>query len=71
MIINMGSKDRITRSIVGAILLIAGLLFGFINAWNWIPIVLLIFAAIFIFTATTGFCPAYYFTKKSTLKTEK
>ena len=67
----MGSKDRITRLIVGAILLIAGLLLGFINAWNWIPIVLLIFAAIFIFTATTGFCPAYYFTKKSTLKTEK
>ena len=68
---NMGSKDRMIRLIVGTILLIAGFLLGFLNAWNWIPIVLFIFAAIFITTAIIGFCPLYCPFKISTAKSEK
>ncbi|QEE17165.1 DUF2892 domain-containing protein [Promethearchaeum syntrophicum] len=68
---NMGKKDRMIRSIVGAILLIVGLLLGFLNAWNWIPIVLLIFATVFILTAIIGFCPLYCPFKISTKKSDK
>ncbi|MHA1765796.1 MAG: YgaP family membrane protein [Promethearchaeota archaeon] len=68
---NMGSKDRIIRSIIGVILVIVGLLIGFLNAWNWIPIVLFIVAGILIFTAIIGFCPLYLPMKISTADSEK
>ncbi|MHA1583896.1 MAG: YgaP family membrane protein [Promethearchaeota archaeon] len=68
---NIGANDRIIRLIMGAIFLITGLLLGFLNAWNWIPIVLLILAAIAIGTAIIRFCPLYCPLKISTAKSEK
>ena len=68
---NMGSKDRIIRLIMGTIFLITGLLLGFLNSWNWIPILLFILAAIAIGTAIIRFCPIYCPLKISTAKSEK
>ncbi|MDO8652136.1 MAG: DUF2892 domain-containing protein [Undibacterium sp.] len=51
MNVNVGSADRIIRILVG-LALIGATLGGYIGAWGWIGIVL-------ILTGTFRFCPAY------------
>lgn len=51
MNVNVGSADRIIRILVG-LALIGATLGGYIGAWGWIGIVL-------ILTGAFRFCPAY------------
>ena len=61
---NMGNADRITRGIIGIILVAIGIMYiGF-----WWGILLLVVGLILLFTAVTGWCPLYLLLKTSTLK---
>ena len=52
---NVGGIDRTGRFVLGAVLLLAGLLAPVTMTWR---IVLLVIAAIALVTATARFCPA-------------
>lgn len=65
MKVNMGSADRIIRMIVAvvfAIMYFTGIVPGTLG------LILTIVALIFLFTATTGFCPIYRVLGVSTKK---
>ena len=53
---NMGSTDKIIRTIIA--LVIAGLYFGNVITGK-LGIVLLIFAVVFLLTSLISFCPLY------------
>lgn len=54
---NMGSVDRKLRAFVGApLLVVAGVLVG---PGGWLAVVLYVFAAVMLVTASVGFCPLY------------
>lgn len=61
----MSSTDRIVRTVIAA--LFAYLYFGGVVG-GALGVVLIVIAAIFLFTAIFGFCPLYALFKMSTLK---
>lgn len=65
---NMGSTDRLVRTLVA--ILIGGLYFTNVISGTT-AIVLGLLAVIFLFTASVGFCPLYRPFKFSTKKIEK
>jgi len=56
MKINMGSIDRMIRTLIAALFV---LLYFTEIVSGWIGIIISIFAVIFILTSFTGFCPLY------------
>lgn len=62
---NMGTLDRIIRGVVAAVIVVLYIMGVIPSPWN---IVLLVVAAIFIFTGIAGFCPLYLPLKISTKK---
>ncbi len=67
---NMGDTDRTIRIVLGIAALLAALFVTIVatGVTNIILIVLLVFAAIMIFTSITGVCPFYMLFKISTKK---
>jgi len=63
---NMGVLDRVMRIIIAAV--IAVLFYTEILPHNWIGIVLMILAAIFLITAIIGTCPLYMLFRWSSSK---
>jgi len=63
---NLGGMDRVVRLIVGAVLLVIGLMVGIAAPWNY---VLDAVGGILILTAGIKFCPAYVLFGASTCKT--
>ena len=56
MIRNMGSADRVIRTVLGAVFILAFFL-GWVSGWlAWL---LLAFGIIFLLTALVGNCPLY------------
>ncbi|MBP6532188.1 MAG: DUF2892 domain-containing protein [Bacteroidia bacterium] len=64
---NMGSTDKIIRTIIA--LVIAGLYFGNVITGT-LGIVLLIFAVVFLLTSLISFCPLYTIIGVNTCKTD-
>lgn len=56
MSLNMGMLDRILRMLVAVVV---GVLYILNMITGWFAVVLLVAAAIFVFTAVSGFCPLY------------
>ncbi|OIO66244.1 MAG: DUF2892 domain-containing protein [Zetaproteobacteria bacterium CG_4_9_14_3_um_filter_49_83] len=53
---NVGGIDRILRGVVGAALILAGLLAGIAEPWNWVAVGA---GAVFVLTSLIKFCPLY------------
>ncbi|UXU75012.1 MULTISPECIES: YgaP family membrane protein [unclassified Paracoccus (in: a-proteobacteria)] len=56
MIPNVGSTDRILRIVVGALLILLGLLAGLVGFWKWLAVIV---GLVLVATALFRFCPAY------------
>ena len=65
---NMGSADRIIRTILAFVIIV---LYLTDQITGTAAIILSIVAVIFLITASIGFCPAYYPLKISTIKKQE
>ncbi|MDX8396952.1 MAG: DUF2892 domain-containing protein [Mariprofundaceae bacterium] len=65
---NVGCTDRIVRTVLGVMVLAAGLLAGLATPWNFVADGV---GVILILTAGISFCPAYAIFGASTCKTCK
>ena len=62
---NMGSTDRVTRAIVGLVLIVAGIVLQVTQAGFWW---LALIGVVLVGTSSIGVCPAYLPFKLSTRK---
>jgi hypothetical protein len=65
---NVGTTDRIVRSVVAIAAIILAFVVGATTAWG---IVLFVVAAIMVITAASQYCPIYTLTKVNTLRSTK